>query len=152
MKHREQPRHLSSTDVVEIDIRDHRPRHIALALEAQDLLLQFDQAAAFETQFPQPPRAVQQVQMLEAAKWRTRAIQPVAGFEQWLVEGLSVIRNQHAERLQITRQRIQLTGLLPEIAHEKLADMKAFGGDAPHAHQKRAGAGAAREPGGFSVE
>jgi len=30
--------------------------------------------------------------------------------------------------------------------------MEAFGGDAPHAHQKRAGAGAACEPGGFRVE
>ena len=127
MKHRQQPRHLPGAHVFEIDIRNHRARHVALALEAQDLLFQFHQAAALEAQFPQAPRAVQQVQMLQARKRRARAIQAVARFEQRLIEGLAVIGDQHAERLQMPRQGIQLAGFLAVIAHEKLADAETFG-------------------------
>src|SRR6185295_4067396 len=98
MKHRQQPRHLPRTDIIEIYVRDHRARDVALTLKAQDLSFQFDQAATFEAQFPQAARAVQEIEVLKARERRARAIQSVASFEQRLVESLPVIRDQHPER------------------------------------------------------
>ena len=77
---------------------------------------------------------MQQVQVFEARKRRARPIQAVPGFEQRLVKGLPVVRDQNAERLQVARQGIQLAGLFAKIAHEKLADMETFGCDPPHPH------------------
>ena len=55
-------------DVIEIIVGNQFARQIALALHAQDLVLQIYQPATVQPELPQPPRAEQQIQMLHAAE------------------------------------------------------------------------------------
>ena len=126
MKHRQQARGVARAQILEIDVGNQRAGHVAVALDAQDLVFEIHQAAAVETQLPQAARAVQQIEMLHPRERRARAIQAIARFEQRLIEGAAVIGDQHAERLEMPRERVQQAGFLAIIAHEKLADAETF--------------------------
>ncbi len=134
MENRQQPRHFTRVQVVEIDIWDHRAGYVALAREAQHLLLQLDQAAAFEAQFPQAARAVEQVEVLQTREGRPGAVQPVTGFEQRLVEGAAVVGDQYAAGFEEPRKGIEDARFLAIVAHEKLADTETLSRNAAHAH------------------
>ncbi len=88
----------------------------------------------------------------ETAEGRPRPVQTVAGFKQRLIEGAPVVGDEHAKGFQVLCQAGEQAGLLAVIAHQKLPHTKAIRRDAAHAHQKRAGAGAAGQAGGFGIE
>ncbi len=48
---RDQPEGLFGAQVFEVEVRDQLARHVAMALDAEDLIFQIHEAAAFETQF-----------------------------------------------------------------------------------------------------
>ena len=66
MEHRNQPERKARAQVFEIVIRDQFARHIGLALEAEDLVFEIHQPAAFQTQFEQAARAVEKIEVLHA--------------------------------------------------------------------------------------
>ena len=75
MEDRDQAEGVARAQVFEIVVRDQFARHVGLALEAEDLVFEIHQAAAFETQFEQAARAVEEIEMLHAANgWRARHI------------------------------------------------------------------------------
>ena len=85
VKDRDQLEGLVRAQILEVVIGDHLPGQVAFPLQAQDLVLQVHQPAAIEPQLPQPPRAVQQIEVRHAGEGRPRASHPVAGFEQRLI-------------------------------------------------------------------
>ena len=87
LEHRQQTRGLLRAQVLEVDEGNQRAGNVAVALHAQHLVLQVDQTAAIEAQFPQPARAVQQIEMLAAREGRPRPMHAIARFEQRLIEG-----------------------------------------------------------------
>ena len=58
-----QPLGLPGAQVLEVDVGDHLAGKVALPFDPQDLVLQFHEAATVQAQFPQAPRAGQQVQV-----------------------------------------------------------------------------------------
>jgi hypothetical protein len=152
MKHRHQAKDFVRPHVFEIDIRNQFTGKIALPFHAQDLIFQFHQPATVESQVPQPARAEQQIQMLQRTERRPLPRHAEARFEQRLIEGAAVVSDQHFELLQMLGERAQLAGLFAEVAHEKLAHAKTLRRDAAHADQKRVGARASRQAGGFGIQ
>src|SRR5579875_4223688 len=97
MEDRYQAMRLARAQVIEIDVRDQLARQIAVALDSQDLLLELHQAAAFKTQLPEPARAVQQVEVMQTREGRFPPGEAIARFEQRLVVGFAVIRDQNVK-------------------------------------------------------
>ena len=151
-EHGRQSRGAAGADKVKPDLGDQLAGDVVLALVTQDLILERHQAAAFEAESPQAPRAVQQIEMRQPFKRRTRALEPVARLEQRDVEALAVVGHQDFHVTQGLIKRGQGAGLLGKIAHEKLPHMKAVRADAAHADHERAGAGAAGQACSFGVE
>ena len=54
---------LLRAQVFEVDVRDHLAGQVAFALDAEDLVLEVHQAAAFEAQLPEAARAVEQIEV-----------------------------------------------------------------------------------------
>ncbi len=134
MKNRHQPLRFPAAQVFEIHIWDKLARQVALAINAQDLLFQLHQAAAFQAQFPETARAMQQIEMTQARKRRLVTGHAIASLEQRLVIGASVIRDQDVETLQMRRKRREQTALFGVLAHEELANAEAFRGNAANAN------------------
>src|SRR5580698_4108321 len=76
----------------------------------------------------------------------------IARFEERLIEALAVVRDQHVEAGEISGERVEHRRLFAIVTHEELADAEPFAIDAADADQEGAGAGAAGEASGFSVE
>ena len=68
-----------------------------MPFHAEDLVFQFQQPAAFQAQLPQPPRAEQQVQVLQPIEGVVRARHAEPRFEQRLIVGFAVVGDQHVE-------------------------------------------------------
>ena len=107
MKDRDQAEGAARAQVFEVVVRDQFARHVAFALHAEDLVFEIHQAAAFETQLEQAPRAVEQIEMLHAREGMTRAAHRVARFEQRLIEALAVVGDQHVEAGEIRGERVE---------------------------------------------
>ena len=90
---------LAGAYIFKINVRDHLARQVALAFNPEHLILKLHQAATVVAQFPQPPRPVQKIQMLQARKRRFLPRHPVTRFKQRLVEALAVVGHQHFKRL-----------------------------------------------------
>ena len=152
VEHRQQAMRAARAQVFEEDVRNHLARDVAGTFHTQNLVLQIHQAAAFEAEFEEAPRAVEQVEMLHPGEGMARAAHGVAGFEQRLVVGSAVVGNQDVEAGEMRGQGVQHGSFLRVIPHEELADTEAFVIDAAETDQKRVGAGTARKTGGLGVE
>ena len=148
----DQPEGLLRAQEFEVAVGNHLAGQVALALHAQNAVLEVHQAAAFEAQFPEAARAEEQVEMLHAVERMARARHAEARFEQRLVVGLAVVGDEHVELREVLGQPPEQRRLLAVIAHEELAQAKARRLDGADPDEERVGAGAARQAGGFGVE
>ena len=85
MKDRHQALRFARTQIFEVDVRNQLAWQIAFAIHAKNLLFELNEAAAFETQFPEPARAMQQIEMAEAPKRRLAPGHAIARFQQRLI-------------------------------------------------------------------
>src|SRR5215813_5347848 len=97
MENRHELESLMRAQVLKIDVRNHFAREIAVALDAEDLIFEIDQAAAIETQLPEPARAVEQVEMRQSGEGGAQAGHAVTGLEKRQVVGFAVIGDQRVE-------------------------------------------------------
>src|SRR5579883_156039 len=103
LEDREQTRGMPRPQIFEVNIGNERTGEIAVPLDAEDLILEIDQAAAIEAKLPETAGAEKQIQMLHPREGRARAIHPVTCFEQRLIEGPSVVSDQNAKRSKMLR-------------------------------------------------
>ncbi len=73
-------------------------------------------------------------------------------FQQRPVEGFAIEGDQHRALGQMCCDFVQYGVLFAKIAHEELLDLQSAGVPPGQSDQKRIGARAAREAGGFGVE
>ncbi len=71
------------------------------------------------------------------------AAHAIASLEQWLIIRLAVVGDHHIELAKMRFERGQHAFLFHVVAHEKLPDAEAIGGNAAHANQKGISAGTA---------
>ena len=71
---------LLAAQKIEVHVGDHFAGQIALALDAQNAILQIHQAAAIQAQFPQAARAEEQIEVLHAVEGMPRARPCGSGF------------------------------------------------------------------------
>ena len=87
--------------VIEVDVRDHFARQIALALEAENLAFKFYQPATIEAKIPQASRPVQKVEMAHAFEGWLKARHTVAGFKKRTVAWQKYHSSFHTSSLEL---------------------------------------------------
>ena len=152
VEHRHQPLRLARTQIFKVDVRDHFARQVAFTLKAEDLLFEFDEAAAFEAQFPETARAVEEIEVRETAEGRFAAAHAIAHVEQRLIVAAAVVSDQDVEAAEVVFEGGEKAEFLGILAHEELAQAKTFGRNAADADQKCVSTGAFYQAGGFGVE
>src|SRR5215472_7071313 len=97
MENRNQLERLALPQKIEVIIRDHLARQVAVPFDTEYLVFQIYQAAAFQAQLPKTARSEKQVQVFHPLEWMAAARHTKTGLEQRLVVGFAVVGDQHVE-------------------------------------------------------
>ena len=140
-----------AAEVLEIALGNEGAGDVVLAMKAHHAAFEGLQRARFEPRLPQPPPGVEHVEMARGLT-EDPALQPEAAFEKRHVELLAVEGDDGVEAFEIAFHRADEGSLLVEVAHEVLANHEGLALDEADGDEEGRGAGAAREPGGLSVD
>ena len=101
---------------------------------------------------PEAPRRMQQVDVCEAAAWSLEAVKQEARVDEWRVERLAVIGNEHTGGPHSVAAIFQQRPLGGKAGQDKLADAEHGAVEPPASDEKRVRARTACEAGRLQVE
>ena len=147
-----------AAQMIEVKLRNQRGIEIAAARPrersrfGQNMALKIGEAHRGQSQPPQLPRGMQQIEMRRERGRADCARHAIARFKQRPIETFAVECDKHGPLGEARGQLQKYRMFFSVIAHEKLLDLEASGVPPSDADQECIRAGAAGQAGGFGVE